>query len=372
MELVQGQLHSSHRRVFICRNCGASRSLPTSLYTIRKQNSKSGNLFCDSRCFGMYRRNQPNKEKEESAKETLDNYFKEKELKVVDGLGVGEGRVNAPTQFFFVENAQNNFIALREQETKMAERMTYEEMKARFGKDVDQLEYEVDSETGNVKLVVNATPDTATPIETPTAPPTPPKIVTSSGTRFNIGGGNQRTRMGRFWWEYQHNASIFLIPCDAGNHEVPDAFLQTIPEKSIWAIQDGTRKPLDGPYPKCAYNTDEFGNTERTFINIIGLSQFLNPNDYDGNTEMENNHGQYRPGGLCNRCQGKNSNGEVISNGMMTTRNLVFNYTFDKGNNLISQDTEWEEYLRQRGLKISQESTWLAVPIKDDPNPFTS
>ena len=142
---------------------------------------------------------------------------------------------------------------------------------------------------------------------------------------------------------------------------------------------DGVRKVQQGPYAKCTYVMDDLGNTERTYVNIIGLAQFLNPEaypDYDSNNKPPN-HGQYRPGGICNRCMGQDELGNQYSKGMMTTMNLAFNYSFDKLYKIIPQDMSWEQYLTVRGLKLPTPSSKLAVPINEAPapeehNPFKS
>ena len=372
MELVQGQIHEGHRVHFPCGICGAVTSVTKSYYATRKRNSKSGNLFCSPRCNGISRRNQNNK-KEESALEELEAYFanaKKKEWIVVNGVRLGEGGANPPNQFFSGDGELHYITALREQETKMAEeRLTWEELQAKYGELGDKMEFVINPDTGTVGMEINNTPDSAVPIDTPTAPP--PQVASPAftpGAGLRLGGGNNRRRGGRWAWEYEQNASMLLIECDAGNHNIPEEFLQTIPEKTIWASIDGERKPQPGPYPKCALVTDDFGVTSREFINIVGLAQFLNPNAYP-NTERETNHGQYLAGGVCNRCQGKNHLGDVVSNGMMTTRNLAFNFTFDKQNGIVPSDYPWENYLQIRGLKLLEPGGNLAAPIKD---PFTS
>ena len=389
MELVQSQQHSGHRVSFSCGNCGSIQTVSKSLYTVRMSNSKSGNLFCSSRCHGMYRRNHKNK-KEESAEEIFENFFKKKALRVVGGERVGEGRLNAPTQFFSVGDAQIYIIAQEEQEKKMAERMTWEELQAKYSNTADKVEFIVDPENGSINMVINNEGDGATRIpeapQAPTPPQTPQAPQTSSAPTFTpgaglrIGGGNNRRTGGRYGWEYTHNSSVLLIECDAGNHDVPDAFLATIvPEGQIWSAVDGVRKVQQGPYAKCTYVMDDLGNTERTYVNIIGLAQFLNPEaypDYDSNNKPPN-HGQYRPGGICNRCMGQDELGNQYSKGMMTTMNLAFNYSFDKLYKIIPQDMSWEQYLTVRGLKLPTPSSKLAVPINEAPapeehNPFKS
>ena len=118
MELVQGQYYSGSKIVCCCGNCGVSITLTRSSYMARKKQSKSGNLFCSSRCHGMYRRNKNNNGKESlSAQEILDSYFEKPKTLTGQGYGrLGGGGQCPPPHQFLSGRGTGNLIARKEQE----------------------------------------------------------------------------------------------------------------------------------------------------------------------------------------------------------------------------------------------------------------
>jgi len=380
LELVQGQQLPRSKVRFVCGNCHTIKVITRSSYLIRKTNSKSGILFCTPKCSSNYRWNK-NKEEEESAQTILENWFKKPSLEI-GNTGVTIGGVDfvtAPPEFFLFGESKSNLIAQSEQEkNQMAEErksMTQAELLAQYPHLKDKIEYYLDDE-GKLQITIPV-PDPATVIvETPPAPPAPPAppvppTPAPKGT-LNIGGGNSRGGS-RFNWEYRKDGTTQLgLECDAGFHVIPDGFEATIPGGFIWELQGTDKVQAGQPLAKCTMNVDEFsGQPSRTFINVMGLAQFLSP-EWNPNN-LEPNHGQYRPSTQpCQRCMGLNELGQQISKGWISTRNLAFNWGFDKINKIIPQEMPFDglgSYLAQRGLMLNGADGYVATPFLPQSSP---
>ena len=385
LELVQGQQHST-RVKFSCGNCRISKEVTRSSFLTRKSNSKSGILFCSPRCSAEYRRNQKNK-KEESAKEILDNWFKKPSIELGEGIDLGGvSLVTSPPEFFLFGEGESNLIALSEQEiSRMAseESMSQEELVAAHPELAGKIKYVVVD--GKVNMVLD-TGDGASPIP-PTAPPAPqapaqPNSGFTAPSTLNINSGSTGRQGRRYSWEYSMNGStVVMNECDAGYHVIPEGFEAVIapdgdfPGGAIWELQGLEKVKANQPLARCVMNIDEFsGLPVRTFINVIGLAQWGTPE-----FTIEPNTGQYRPATTpCQRCMGLDSKGMQISKGTMTTRNLSFNWGYDKTNKFIPEEMPFDgvgSYLAQRGLMLDTTGK-LAIPAiipstpPQEPNPF--
>ena len=376
LELVQGQQQSRSRMGFVCGNCQVSKVIPRSSYLSRKSNSKSGILFCSPRCSSDYRWNK-NKKEEESAHTILENWFKTPSL-TAGNTGVTIGGVDvvtAPPEFFLFGDSKSNLIAQKEQEkNQMAEErksMTQAELLAQYPHLKDKIEYYLDDE-GKLQITIPVADPATVIVETPPTPPAPPAPPTPAPTgTLNISGGSV-IRGRRYSWEYSMDGNKNVgLECDAGFHIIPDGFEATIPGGFIWELQGTEKVQANKPLAKCVLNIDEFsGQPIRTFINVMGLAQFQSP-EWNP-TSLEPNHGQYRPASTpCQRCMGLNELGQQVSKGWLSSRNLAFNWGFDKTNGFIPVDQLFNgpgSYLAQRGLTLDSTEK-LCVPTQAPPSP---